>query len=222
VTTAPDPFEHEDAAYVLGALGHEDRIAYEEHLRTCPRCTASVADLAALPGLLARLPALPAAPEPPEQPPDLLLPALLARVRRHRARRRVVGAAGAVAASAVLVAGTAAVVDRASTPDPAGVAVAMVGDAPVTAELRLEDVAWGTRITMDCRYDAGAPPGPYDPVAYQLVVVGPDAGTQSVARWQALPGRETHVAGSTDLPVDEIAQVQLLDSDGTLLLQGSP
>jgi anti-sigma factor RsiW len=207
---------------VLGALGHEDRMAYEEHLQTCARCTAAVAELAALPGLLARLSALPAAAEPPGPPPDPLLPGLLARVRRDRARRRVVGAAGAVAASAVLVAGTAAVVDRTSTPDPAGVAVAMVGDAPVTAELRLEDVAWGTRITMSCRYDAAAPPGPYDPVGYQLVVVAVDAGAQSVARWQALPGREAQVAGSTDLPVDEIAEVQLLDADGTVLLQGSP
>jgi anti-sigma factor RsiW len=223
MTGTPDPYEHSDAAYVLGALGHEDRIAYEEHLRTCARCTAAVAELAALPGLLARLPALPAAAEPSGSPPDPLLPGLLTRVRRDRTRRRVVGAAGAVAASAVLVAGTAAVVDRTSTPDPAGVAVTMVGDAPVTAELRLEDVAWGTRITMSCRYDATAAPGRYDPVGYQLVVVGAgDAGTQSVARWQVLPGREAQVAGSTDLPVDEIAEVQLLDADGTLLLQGSP
>jgi hypothetical protein len=105
----------------------------------------------------------------------------------------------------------------------AGEPVAMVGNAPVDADLRLEDVAWGTRITMTCRYEGAAPSEPYDPVSYQLVVVGADdAGTQSVARWQSLPGRDAHVAGSTDLPVDEIAEVQLLDADGTVLLQGSP
>ena len=60
MTGTADPFEHEDAAYVLGALSHEDRLAYEEHLRTCARCSAAVAELAVLPGLLARLPGLPA------------------------------------------------------------------------------------------------------------------------------------------------------------------
>ena len=48
MTGSPDPFEHEDAAYVLGALSRADRTAYEAHLRTCPRCTAAVAELAAL------------------------------------------------------------------------------------------------------------------------------------------------------------------------------
>jgi hypothetical protein len=223
VTAAPHPFEFDDAAYVLGALSHADRIAYEEHLRTCARCASAVAGLAALPGLLARLPELPAPAEAPGQPPDTVLPGLLARVRRRRSRRRALGAVAGVAASAVLVTGTVAVVGRDGAPDPAGVAVAMVGDAPVRAELRLEDVAWGTRITMTCRYDGPAPAGPYPPPTYELVVVGVDgAGTQDVARWRALPGRDARVAGSTDLAVSDIAEVQLRDRDGTVLLEGSP
>ena len=40
MTAGPDPFEYDDAAYVLGALSHEGRIAYEEHLQGCARCTA--------------------------------------------------------------------------------------------------------------------------------------------------------------------------------------
>jgi hypothetical protein len=54
------------------------------------------------------------------------------------------------------------------------------------------------------------------------VVSAEDRSTQSVARWQALPGRDAHVAGSTDLATDEIAEVQLRDADGTVLLEGSP
>ncbi|MCW2510864.1 MAG: hypothetical protein JWR28_1569 [Modestobacter sp.] len=227
MTASPDPFEHEDAAYVLGALSHEDRLAYEEHLSTCARCSAAVARLAVLPGLLSRLPGLPAAAGPPEQPPDTVLPGLLVRIRRGRTRRRIAGAVAGVAAAALLVTGTAVVTGRtAAGPAPAGVPVTMaeVADVPVHADLRLEAVAWGTRITMTCRYDGPAPSQPYHgPATYQLVVVAADgAGTQRVARWQALPGQDASVAGSTDLSPEEIAEVQLQDGDGTVLMAGSP
>jgi hypothetical protein len=223
MTAGPDPFEHDDAAYVLGALSHEDRIAYEEHLQGCARCTAAVAEVAMLPGLLARTPGPPAAGTP-EQPPDTILPGLLARLRRSRRRRRIVGAAAAVAAAAVLVVGTALVTgSQQSAADAAGVPVAMVGDVPVRADLHLEDVSWGTRITMTCRYYGPVPSvssGP--PVTYQLVVVSADRSTQSVAQWEALPGKDATVVGSTNLAVDEIAQLELRTGDGTLLLAGSP
>jgi anti-sigma factor RsiW len=226
VTGPPDPFQHEDAAYVLGALSHEDRLAYEEHLRTCARCSAAVAELAVLPGLLGRLPGLPAPAGAPEQPPETVLPGLLARMRRGRHRRRACGAAAAVAAAAVLVIGTA-VVTAHTRPDPAaaGVPVIMVdvADVPVTADVRLEAVAWGTRITMTCRYDGPPPSGPYAPHSYQLVVVAAgDRSTQRVAQWQVLPGRDASVTGSTDLSPAEIAQVQLRDGDGTVLLESRP
>jgi hypothetical protein len=229
MTAGPDPFELDDAAYVLGALGQQERLAYEEHLRTCTRCSAAVTELAALPGLLARLPGVPEPAGAAGRPPDTVLPGLLAGVRRDRSRRRAWGAAAGVAAAAVLVTGTAVVTDQlGSTPAEPGAPVALVavGDAPVHADLRLEEVAWGTRITMTCRYDGPAPSDPYaggEGTTYQLVVVSAeDQTTQSVARWQALPGRDARVTGSTDLSPDEIAGVQLQDGDGTVLLEGSP
>jgi putative zinc finger protein len=226
----PDPFEHEDAAYVLGALGHEERIAYEEHLRTCDRCSAAVAELAVLPGLLSRLPALPPLTSEAEQPPDTVLPGLLARMRRARARRRGWGVAAGVAAAAVLIGGTAAVTASIGGGEEAavtaGVAVPMthVVDVPVAADLHVESVAWGTRITMTCRYE-GAPPsratGP--PMTYQLVVVSAvDQSAENVASWQALPGKDATVAGSTELSVDQIAEFELRAGDGRVLLEGSP
>ena len=224
----PDPFEHEDAAYVLGALGHEERIAYEEHLRTCDRCSAAVAELAVLPGLLSRLPALPPTTDEAEQPPDTVLPGLLARMRRARARRRGWGVAAGVAAAAALIGGTAAVTDSIGGGEDAvtaGVAVPMthVVDVPVAADLHVESVAWGTRITMTCRYEGPEPaPRSGPPVTYQLVVVSADQSTQSVAQWQALPGRDATVAGSTDLSVDQITEFELRTGDGKLLLEGSP
>ncbi|NIH79939.1 hypothetical protein FHX46_002469 [Amycolatopsis viridis] len=53
--TEPDEFVTYDAAYVLGALSPEDRSAFEEHLRTCDRCSRAVAELAGLPGLLSQV-----------------------------------------------------------------------------------------------------------------------------------------------------------------------
>ena len=48
-----DPFEHFDAAYVLGALDDTDRAAFEQHLPGCDECRQRVAELSGLPGLLA-------------------------------------------------------------------------------------------------------------------------------------------------------------------------
>jgi hypothetical protein len=228
MSTPAHPFEHDDAAYVLGALSREDRIAYEEHLHGCPRCSAAVADMAVLPGLLGRLPGVPAPGAAAEPPPDTLLAGILAAVRRRRATRRLAGAVAAVAAAVLLVAGTVAVTDRAPAPAAAGTAVTLtqVADVPVDADLRLQGVAWGTRITMTCRYSGPPSAGTYEAGAgdtYQLVVVSAtDRSTQSVATWHVLPGRDAAVAGSTDLFPDQIAEVQLRDADGTVLLAGAP
>lgn len=47
--------EHDDGAYVLGALSPAERAAYEQHLATCSFCREAVADLSTMPDLLSRL-----------------------------------------------------------------------------------------------------------------------------------------------------------------------
>ena len=47
--------EHDDGAYVLGALSPAERAQYERHLATCSFCREAVAEIAVLPGLLGRL-----------------------------------------------------------------------------------------------------------------------------------------------------------------------
>jgi anti-sigma factor RsiW len=44
-----DPFVTYDAAYVLGALGPQERAEFEHHLRECAQCSAAVASLAGVP-----------------------------------------------------------------------------------------------------------------------------------------------------------------------------
>ncbi len=102
--------DHEDGAYVLGALSPEDRVAFERHLPGCPACAQSVREMAGLPGLLARVPSEILDPDRlPTPVPDTLLPGLVRRVRRSQRRRTwitsgLVAAAAAVAIGAVAVA----------------------------------------------------------------------------------------------------------------------
>ena len=45
--TTPDPFEFDDAAYVLGALAPDEHAAFEAHLATCAACRDRVRELRA-------------------------------------------------------------------------------------------------------------------------------------------------------------------------------
>ena len=47
--------EHDDGAYVLGALSPAERAAYERHLATCSFCREAVDDISAMPDVLSRL-----------------------------------------------------------------------------------------------------------------------------------------------------------------------
>jgi hypothetical protein len=219
-----DPFAHDDAAYVLGALSPAQRRAFEEHLETCTSCARSVGDLAGLPGLLAGLPA-DAYADPGDRPPvpDTMLPALIARVRRSRRRTRWLTLAGAAAAAVVLVAAlTAAVtadrpelVPRGPTAAPAQT-MRQVRQDQLTATVSLRQVAWGTKMHLACRY-AGAwvQPG----ASYALRVHTKDGQTQQIATWKALPDKTMQLDAATSVdPVDiESVDVVLTGSDRPLL-----
>lgn len=73
-----DPYARLDAAYLLGALDADERLAYEAHLAICRRCRAGLAEISAIPSLLAGLDesVFAAPPEVAPTPvPDTLLPA---------------------------------------------------------------------------------------------------------------------------------------------------
>lgn len=218
-----DPFAHDDAAYVLGALSPAQRRDFEEHLETCTSCARSVGELAGLPGLLAGLPA-DAYADPGDRPPvpDTMLPALLARVRRSRQRTRWLTLAGAAAAAVVLVAALTAVLtgDR---PDAGPVAssrpaqtMEQVRQDQLTATVSLQQVAWGTKMHLACRY-AGSwvQPG----ASYALRVHTKDGETQQVATWKALPDKTMQLDAATSVDPVDIASldVVLTGSDRPLL-----
>lgn len=232
---------HDDAAYVLGALSAAERRAYEEHLRDCAACQASVRGLAGLPGLLALTTedALTGAGQPV---PPSVLPGVLRRVERAR-RRRVWVVSGLAAAAAVLmVVAVWAVVRPDSTPSASGgdapsasalpsasvssasaepdetVPLAQVLPGPMTATLELDDRRWGTAITVVCSYDEGM----RSSVPYDLAIVDIEGHESSAGSWSGVPGVTARIAVATAVPRERISALEIRLSDGRTILRGSP
>jgi len=236
--------EHErvaewDAAYVLGALDAEDRRAYERHVAVCDRCRAAVADLAGMPALLALVPAgeVPGFVAPGADEADVAgaqgvaapanvvdLGAVAARLRRGQVRRR--WTAAAVAAGLLVVGGGAGwAVSSAVGPDGGSsvsasattVNLAPVGGSGVTAELSLDPVAWGTRVSWSCRYPADAGPastitGPYaasTATSYSLVLVDRDGSESTVGTWAPSGTGASGLHASTSIAKQDVASVEI-------------
>lgn len=209
-----DPFGHDDAAYVLGALGPDERRAFEEHLEHCEDCARAVRDLAGVPGLLTRLDES-AYVAPTEVPPvpDTLLPALLTTVRRQRWRARIFAASGVAAAAVLAVALGVTWWGGPDEPPPAAGAPALemtqVDQEELTATVALEQVAWGTKVHLACT-ELPEPDTGEDSHAYALVVRTTDGVTQRVATWRGLPGRTAQLDAATDADRDQIARVDVV------------
>ncbi|MEZ5194170.1 MAG: zf-HC2 domain-containing protein [Nocardioides sp.] len=222
-----DPFAHDDAAYVLGALSPDARRAYEEHLGQCTDCARAVRDLAGLPGLLARVDEavfLGAGEVLPV--PDTMLPRLLSRVRRQRRRMRVRMVAGLVAAAAAVAVLAGLVGARLGGPEPAAttqpVTMTPVGQHALQATLTLQQVAWGTKMHLSCS-EEDEPAGAEENQAYALVVRRAGGEAQQIATWRGLPGRTTELDAATALDPDQIARVDVvLVGTGRRVLSVSP
>jgi hypothetical protein len=229
---------HDDAAYVLGALSQADRRAYEEHLRHCPACQASVRSLAGMPGLLALTTQDAVTGEEPPLPASLL-PGLLRRAE-WTGRRRSWLVSGLAAAAAVLMVAVMWVILRpeaehvadvgvgsgasstvtatpSAVPD-ATVPLAQVIPGPMTATLELDDKRWGTAITVVCSYDGAMP---YSE-AYDLAVVDTDGNVTSAGSWSGVPGVTARVPVATAVPRERISSFEIRLDDGRTILRGAP
>jgi len=158
VVTTPEHARYAewDAAYVLGALTAAARRAFEDHLADCEECRRAVVELLPTAGLLSRVsperaegihgdPAALAGPDPAARE------GLVARARRRR--RRTLRWMLALAAAVVVVAAVAVPWSIAAMEaPPPSFALQDVADAPLEASVRLDPVAWGTRIDLTCRY----------------------------------------------------------------------
>jgi anti-sigma-K factor RskA len=220
VTDPRDHAEYQewDAAYVLGSLSPVERREYEAHLETCDRCRMAVAELSGLPGLLGRV-----APErafslldPADERDAVVIPLpapddRTTRAERRRPRRWVV--IGGIAA-AILVAGAIAVpVTIAAQPHPTvAVALAPTTTSPLTAQVQLTGVTWGTRIDMRCGYGTESTWG--DPAdegdwSYSLWVIDRSGKASELSTWKATAGSQVKLTAATALSVGQIARIEV-------------
>jgi hypothetical protein len=232
-----EPSPHEryadwDAAFVLGALSPAERREFELHLEGCQRCRSAVAELAVLPGLLGRLdPAravellatdegTDAASLAAAVPPAAELVARIEGRERQRRSRRI-RTMLAVAALAVAVSAIAIPVAISSAP-PATIATSLSQTvvSPLSADVKLTTVGWGTRIEMNCRYGEPAA-GTTDHTRwnYALWVVSRNGAASELSSWSATSDSTVTLSAGTSVPVNQIAEVQVRDDDGTVLLQ---
>jgi hypothetical protein len=231
-----DQYAAWDAAYIFGSLSDSDRREYEAHLRTCQSCRQSVDDLSGMPALLGQLSADDVAAiddgdfaDPPL--PPRILPSLLATVSRKRRNARIgTWSAAAAVAAAVMVFGVLIGVQLhpgapATVPPRADAALTMTPVSPtdLTATVSMTGHGWGTQIDMNCTYhEAGTSALDTDEPAGRLamVVIGRDGSHERLATWATIDGVTATPAGSTSIPIDQVASVQIVSADtGKVLLQ---
>jgi Putative zinc-finger len=214
-----DPYARLDAAYLLGALDADERLAYEAHLATCRQCRAGLDEISAIPPLLAGLDesVFAASPEAAPTPlPDPLLPRVLQAVGRQRARRRWRTTGLGLLAAACAMALIVVILRSASGSRPAARAMAALVATPVHATIALQPRSWGTEIDLTCWYQRGAAEPPSD--QYELVAHGADGATYNLGSWRLAPGRRVIFAGGTALTESQIKNLQITQPNGPAIL----
>jgi anti-sigma factor RsiW len=223
--TNPDPFEHDDAAYVMGLLSEAERAAFESHLATCHACQERVAQLSPTAGALSAISAddlldalsSDVAGEVAHPMPDTLLPGLLRRagVRRRRERwiaRGISGLAVASLVALVFALWPAGSTNGGGTPQ----ALTALTDTPLHATAAVTGVSWGTRIRLDCEYGSGQ--GGKPGAMYALMVVAKDGSRHSLGTWTVEPGRHTKFTSGTALPHSSLKTIEITNRSGKAVL----
>jgi anti-sigma-K factor RskA len=227
--------EHDDGAYVLGALSPAERAAYEQHLSTCSFCREAVADISALPDVLSRLDAKEFAklldPTLSSSHPGAslrdwatsewatLAPSAKRRKSDKPIRVRVLSTAVAAVMVALLGAGVFLWTRESAAPaaPPPGPAIAMTavdGATPIKATLRLTSAGGGTKVDMTCTYSASAS----KPYTFRLIAYGPDEQQEQLGSWQAQPGAQFTMPGATHFAKGSLSRLELVQYDGKVLL----
>ncbi len=229
------PYALWDAAYVLGSLSCAERREFEVHLKGgCPSCADAVTDLGGMRALLSQIDRgyVDTLDEPDGYaglPPlrDELLATVNTRRRRSRAATWTMAVAAALAIG-VFAASQSNPMVVTPAPHPPGQASALTmtpkKPVPPHRHSHSHSSGVGTRIEMQCTYEAGPMDVDYDGDEagdkLAMVAVGRDGSRTQLATWTARVGMPASLGGSTSMPVDEIASVQIISADaGAVLLE---
>ena len=215
-----DPYRDWDAAYVLGALSPQDRRAYEEHLKTCPDCSAEVAALTSVPDTLELLPDDRALATITATTPPNLLPGLVREMQRERRQKRfrLAVVMSGVAATAAVAGGVITGTLSRDVPPGDTVMLAQTVASKLTADARLVDEPWGTTIEISCRYDELATPSERAR-GYELYVTDDTGKATLLASWTAAPGTTVKPATTTKLNRNQIKALDIRGAEsGRILL----
>jgi hypothetical protein len=215
-----DPYAHLNAAYLVGALDTDERLAFEAHLADCRRCRASLDEISAVLPLIAALDesvfaAPPGAAGTPV--PGTLLPRLLQAAGWERARRRWLTTGLVLLVAACAIALIVIVLPSSSSgPKPAPQAMTALVATPVGATIALQPRSWGTEIHLTCLYPRGAAESASD--RYELVAHGTDGMTYDLGSWRLAPGRRVIFTTGTALTERQIKDLQITQPDGRAIL----
>ncbi|MGX6601515.1 anti-sigma factor family protein [Micromonosporaceae bacterium Da 78-11] len=214
--------EHDDGAYVLGALSPTERAAYERHLATCSFCREAVADISALPDLLSRLDAKEFAEllDPSLSSGTIHPPARNSRpepIKSGKALRVRILSSAAAAVLAMLIGVGVVAWTRDGTPAaaPAVAMTAMEAGSPVAATVRLTNTPGGTKVDMACSYSRAAGRS----WTFRLIAYGRSAdGQDQLGSWAAAPGEEVSMDVVTHFGRGSLSRLEVVRSDGRTML----
>jgi len=217
-------------AYVLDALEPDETEEVRKHIADCPGCQDEVVQLAWIPAMLrtvslaeverldearldeARLDeARPddARRDDGDQPfpvRDRLSTSPTAARSARRWRRPVAALAGVLAAAAVAGAVVIQVARHTDRPHPVATR-AVDPDSHVRAEVTLAERTWGTQLHLKLR---GVAPGEH----CSMVVHSRDGSSEVAASWVATYQGAADIAARTRLPIDRLAEVDVVAGNG--------
>ena len=227
MTEFDDEYGEWDAAYVLGALGSEERKEYEAHLAKCTSCSNSLALLAGIPGFLGKIDSDAAlsllggaTPDPVfDRWDDSLFIQKLARKaaqarRTSRIRNSLTLAAAVILCAAIGVASSALVHRTSAVQTPsapiAGASWSLTNLQPqiMSAELQITSKTWGTHFDWNCAYSKVAASWPTS-TRYNLVLTDSSGKKFVIASWSPSGALAKGLSATTALSVSQIKKVEV-------------
>lgn len=207
-------------AYVLDALEPEETVDVRAHVAGCLSCQDEVVRLAWLPALLRtvrledveQLDTAAAHPDPAPPALDRLLAALRSGTpdRLRRTRAALVGLAAVSTIATLGIAATGGDGLGGVPSRPAGVVRTVDPSTGVHAAVTLAARAWGTELHLRLSW---VPPGR----RCSLVARARDGHADVAASWVATYRGTADVPGTTAIPIDQLAELDVVTADGRQL-----